>query len=619
MNPHFLDSKETSKMIPAWKSPCLKGWASRVVASMLAAVVLFVFTCTAEAWWNDKWQYRKRISFDTTATGADIKENLSEIPILLRLHTGNLNFPNVRDDGADIRFVGGYEPVRLKHHIEQFDPIDELALVWVKLPRLSAASTQDFVWMYYGNGSAVGGEDAGGTYDVNQVAVYHFDELEGNPQDKTAYGNHASAFAGGQGLASVIGRGITLNGAGDQMIVPASPSLDFASGLTFSAWIRIPGPMEDAYLFSMENEHEAFVIGIDGTKAYCRLTMGEDRTLTTEKIADLPLQTWLHLAVTAEPKGRVALYLGGIEMTWMELPDVLPKPEGDMAIGASIKGGHFFLGDLDEVQISNTARSSAWIRAAHSSQGPDGMLLTFGQEELGEVKGGLPTFYLGTVAKNITLDGWVIIGTLVLIAVASWMVFLSKGLFLYLTSKDNRAFVASFEGAPNLTTLEEEDGGFQYSSLYRVYQAGCEELKRWVGNPDGVEVLPREGVNALKAALEKGFVRETQRLHAWLVILTIAITGGPFLGLLGTVWGVMNTFAAMAEAGEANIMAIAPGVASALSTTVFGLIVAIPALFAYNFLSGKIKSITAEMGLFVDEFALKAEQVQRGDDETGSL
>jgi len=66
-------------------------------------------------------------------------------------------------------------------------------------------------------------------------------------------------------------------------------------------------------------------------------------------------------------------------------------------------------------------------------------------------------------------------------------------------------------------------------------------------------------------------------------------------------------------------MAIAPGVASALSTTVFGLIVAIPALFAYNFLSGRIKSITAEMGIFVDEFALKAELGQGGDDEKGSL
>jgi biopolymer transport protein ExbB len=89
----------------------------------------------------------------------------------------------------------------------------------------------------------------------------------------------------------------------------------------------------------------------------------------------------------------------------------------------------------------------------------------------------------------------------------------------------------------------------------------------------------------------------------------MSISGGPFLGLLGTVWGVMNTFAAMAEAGEANIMAIAPGVASALSTTVFGLIVAIPALFGYNYLAGRIRDITADSGIFVDQFALKVASV----------
>ena len=585
---------------------------------VLAGLMLCAWSPEANAWWNENWQYREKIHFDASPTGADIKENLSEIPVLLRLHTGNFNFSNARDDGADIRFVSGYDETRLNHHIEQYDPIDEMALIWVKVPRLSAGSNQDSIWMYYGNESAVGGEDPAGTYDFNQVAVYHLDETEGNPKDKTAYGNDASDFAGGQGLASVIGNGITLSGSGDRIVIPASASFDFSTGFTFSAWIRIQGPMEDAYLFSMEDENQAMVIGIDGTKAYCRVAMSKDLTLVTEKIADLPLRTWLHLVVTAEPEGRVVLYLGGIEMTWMELPDILPKPASDIAIGASIKEGHFFIGDLDDVQISNTVRPDGWIRAAHATQGPDDMLLTYGEEELGEVTGGLPTFYLGTVAKNITLDGWVIIGILVLIAMASWVVFLSKALFLYLTNKDNRAFVASFAGVSRLNALEEEDEAYQYSNLYRVYQAGCQELKARVGNP-GSNHLTREAMNAVKGALEKAFVKESQRLNAWLAILTMAITGGPFLGLLGTVWGVMNTFAAMAEAGEANIMAIAPGVASALSTTVFGLIVAIPALFGYNYLGGRIKNITAEMNIFVDEFALKVEQSQGGDHEKGFI
>jgi biopolymer transport protein ExbB len=138
-----------------------------------------------------------------------------------------------------------------------------------------------------------------------------------------------------------------------------------------------------------------------------------------------------------------------------------------------------------------------------------------------------------------------------------------------------------------------------------VYAQGCKSYRKQknnssADNPDGI-------MKAFKAALEQGYVQENKRLNSRILVLTLAITGGPFLGLLGTVWGVMNTFAALAEAGEANIMAIAPGVASALSTTVFGLIVAIPALFAYNFLAANIKNITADMAVFIDQFTLKVD------------
>jgi biopolymer transport protein ExbB len=90
-----------------------------------------------------------------------------------------------------------------------------------------------------------------------------------------------------------------------------------------------------------------------------------------------------------------------------------------------------------------------------------------------------------------------------------------------------------------------------------------------------------------------------------MVLLTIAISGGPFLGLLGTVVGVMITFAAIAATGDVNINAIAPGIAAALVATVAGLAVAIPALFGYNYLASSIKTIVSDMHVFVDEFISK--------------
>jgi biopolymer transport protein ExbB len=90
-----------------------------------------------------------------------------------------------------------------------------------------------------------------------------------------------------------------------------------------------------------------------------------------------------------------------------------------------------------------------------------------------------------------------------------------------------------------------------------------------------------------------------------MVWLTIAISGGPFLGLLGTVVGVMITFAANAAAGDVNVNAIAPGIAAALLATVAGLGVAIPALFGYNYLTSNMKTISSDMQIFVDEFVTR--------------
>ena len=101
-------------------------------------------------------------------------------------------------------------------------------------------------------------------------------------------------------------------------------------------------------------------------------------------------------------------------------------------------------------------------------------------------------------------------------------------------------------------------------------------------------------------------MRENQRLSERMVLLTIAISGGPFRGLLGTVVGVMITFASIAAAGDVNVNAIAPGIAAALVATVAGLGVAIPSLFGYNYLASRIKNLSADMQIFVDEFVTRA-------------
>ena len=115
--------------------------------------------------------------------------------------------------------------------------------------------------------------------------------------------------------------------------------------------------------------------------------------------------------------------------------------------------------------------------------------------------------------------------------------------------------------------------------------------------------------------MDGGLIRETQKLNSLIVLLTIAISGGPFLGLLGTVVGVMITFAAIAQQGEVNVNAIAPGISAALAATVAGLAVAIPALFGYNYLLSRIKDATSDMHVFIDEFVTKMAEYYGGENE----
>ena len=118
-------------------------------------------------------------------------------------------------------------------------------------------------------------------------------------------------------------------------------------------------------------------------------------------------------------------------------------------------------------------------------------------------------------------------------------------------------------------------------------------------------------MNTLRAKLDRSTAYETRKLNSLMVLLTIAIAGGPFLGLLGTVVGVMITFAAIAAAGDVNVNAIAPGIAAALVATVAGLAVAIPALFGYNYLITRIKDLTTEMHVFTDEFVTRLAETYR--------
>ena len=115
--------------------------------------------------------------------------------------------------------------------------------------------------------------------------------------------------------------------------------------------------------------------------------------------------------------------------------------------------------------------------------------------------------------------------------------------------------------------------------------------------------------DAVKVILEEAAGGEAMALEKGMIVLSTAVAGGPFIGLLGTVWGVMATFSGIAESHAATLNAMAPGVAAALVATVTGLLVAIPAMFAYNFMVTTIRNLTQELDGFASRYANQIEHV----------
>jgi len=578
----------------------------------------------AWAWWSNDWAFRKQIMLDLSPTGAAISGSLTDVPVLIRLHPGNFTYFNdVQASGNDIRFVAPDDKTPLKFHIERFDPTNQIAFLWVKVPRLTGGTNSDFVYLYYGNPKAPAGGEPAATYDANQVVVYHFSDANGIVTDATAYKNLPTQVGPMLTPASLIAGGAKFDGA-SAIKLAESPStrVTAAQGITVSAWVKFDAPQQDAYIVSgLDGDGRGFVLGVNGASAYARLAGGNGAPSVASP--DMSLGEWHHVALRAG-ENRLSVYVDGVEAASMQA--YIPEAAAPLVIGQSAAGANGYVGELDELEVSNTARSADWIKAAAASQSVMANLVTYGGDSQREAGGG--EGYFKTTLRNVTADGWVVIGILMVMFVISFFVIIMKTALLTRVERENRRFLVEYRrlgaGDPlGLARREKEDEdldddkavefelsghSFRPSTLFPLYLAGVIEVRHRLQSP-AVGAQRRgftaETIGAIRSTVDAAFVREQQKLNKRMVLLTIAISGGPFLGLLGTVVGVMITFAAIAASGDVNINAIAPGIAAALVATVAGLGVAIPAMFAYNWLGTRITDIDAETHVFADEFVNK--------------
>ena len=214
------------------------------------------------------------------------------------------------------------------------------------------------------------------------------------------------------------------------------------------------------------------------------------------------------------------------------------------------------------------------------------------------------------VWNNATIEAKAIIVLLVIFSIFAWSVMTAKGLQMRRAKRMNLFFDTEFRQQKHVFAIFDRRINVEGCPNFAVYQAGCQELE---GRLKSTSSEGRKGSVSLKSmehvkrALERSVAQESLKLESGLILLAIAVSGAPFLGLLGTVWGVMSTFSGVAMKGQADLTAMAPGVSAALVTTVAGLLVAIPSMFGYNWLVHTLRVLTVELDNFAQELVSRME------------
>ena len=231
--------------------------------------------------------------------------------------------------------------------------------------------------------------------------------------------------------------------------------------------------------------------------------------------------------------------------------------------------------------------------------------------------------------ENATTEGKVTVGCLFLLSLFSWSIIITKFRQLLIARQAAKKFFESYGTTRDPMDIKKRGDEFEGAPAWELYDRGADEMLYHLKNhPVAVQaaVIQSSGegntdhlaraittkvspssFEAVKVVLEEAAAAQAMSLEKGMIVLSTAVAGGPFIGLLGTVWGVMSTFAGIAEKNQASLTAMAPGVAAALVATVTGLLVAIPAMFAYNFMVTTIRHVTQELDGFASRYANQLE------------
>ena len=623
-----------------------------------ACLLFFASFAAAQAqaqaeWAEDGSQFRQELIIAPGAGGLRLNETVDGLPVAVRLSSQTLSF---EDAGPDASGLSVYDAsgAPVAFYVENYDPSARLATLWLNPGFLDPSAPARSAYLYYGADAAPVAASPEAVFST-YAGYFDFSALaDGAPRNLAGPGVIEGAvlepgFAGG-----------SLQVSDQTLALPETLSVS-AEGFVAGFWLRAEEAGTTARLFqarapngtglsiallqgrpalvlsdevlseALEAGSEALEAGSEADAADAEAAAGGSEALSAV-LAEAAVEagSWTHVAarydgrllslfVNGERLGERRVVLdglqamgvgGGFEASAVRAlldPEAGEADAADAAEGEADAGGEAeaepsdpasFVVAMDNLAIADAALSASFVFAASQAEASRG-LVTFGAEE---ERAGLFEFaYLPVVISNVTLEGWVVIAICMLMLTIAILVMVVKSIAVGAAERANRRFDAAFDAELSEALLaaraEGEAGArFKGSTLAELYDLAASEVRR--NTSEERTRLTPGALNALRARLDRTLVAQSRRLNHRMVLLTLAIAGGPFLGLLGTVIGVMITFAAIAAAGNVDVNAVGPGVAAALLTTVAGLSVAIPSLFGYNILIPRIKAINADSRAF---------------------
>lgn len=213
----------------------------------------------------------------------------------------------------------------------------------------------------------------------------------------------------------------------------------------------------------------------------------------------------------------------------------------------------------------------------------------------------------GPVVKLVLL-------VLVYFSVVSWAIIFLKFKTIHRATRDSDGFLEFFWSKKRFDVIQQNLKEYAHSPLTVLFRDGYHELVRHQKRQEGEETIfgiDQRGADNVARALRRATTQEIQRLEKFLTFLATTGSTAPFIGLFGTVWGIMDSFRGIGQSGSASLAVVAPGISEALVATALGLVAAIPAVVAYNHFVNKVNNLTGEMDNFSQEFLNIVEHMSR--------